>query len=73
MDDDDGDPVRGSARGRGEKLAIDTIRWRIQYLAPEAYGKAVGEEEGKGGFNVQVVKFSDLTPRERAQYPSHEW
>ena len=54
---------------RGAKLAIDTIRWRIAVLAPEAYGKraADGEAETRG-WNVQVVKFGDLTEEERANY-----
>lgn len=46
---------------RGAKLAIDTIRWRIAYLAPEAYGKAAaGAEEAAPVWNVEVVKFSPL-------------
>jgi hypothetical protein len=53
---------------RGAKLAIDTIRWRIGFLAPEAYGKAVAEDDGRGSFNVQVVKFGELKPGERAGY-----
>lgn len=55
---------------RGAKLAIDTIRWRIGFLAPEAYGRGPAtEEDGKRTWNVQVVKFGDLTPEERAGYP----
>jgi hypothetical protein len=58
---------------RGAKLAIDTIRWRIGFLAPDAYGpKALGEAgEAAGGWNVQVVRFGDLTPEDRAEYPGH--
>jgi hypothetical protein len=54
---------------RGAKLAIDTIRWRIAALAPEAYGKRAGEgEDETRSWNVQVVRFGDLTEEERADY-----
>ena len=49
---------------RGAKLAIDTIRWRIPFLAPEAYGKAAGEEAAPV-WNVEVVKFGRLTAEEQ--------
>jgi hypothetical protein len=54
---------------RGARLAIDTIRWRIAVLAPKAYGRRACEGEAETrSWNVQVVKFGDLTEAERADY-----
>lgn len=51
---------------RGAKLAIDTIRWQVAYLAPESYGPKPPRGSEDQEFNVEVVKFGPFPAREDA-------